>query len=234
MSTARAFAEGYTSFWSQMLPTGDRYIRNRNLQIQRFAPPLSSSVETSQRSFVNELSFRLFSVSQARFETFSEEQLTDAIGQTTDYISRFRDSRSRHRKRPVKSEIEEALELRIRLSKFFSERIKKQRITFFPYFEGCGIVNACDGDLLVGATLFEIKAGDRNLRLIDVKQTLIYCALNYAKGDYIIDAVGFVNPRVGVFRIESLNDLALATSGTTASFLLGDIVDFISQPAGSR
>ena len=111
MRAARRVAETYTSFWSQVLPTGDRHIRNINLQLERFAPPLTSSIAPNRRSFVNELGFRLFSASPKTGRAFSAPQLEKVIRDTMKYISRFRDSSGRY-KRPGQTEIDEALKLR--------------------------------------------------------------------------------------------------------------------------
>lgn len=50
---------------------------------------------------------------------------------------------------------------------------------------------------------------DRNLRSTDLRQVLIYCALNYYSQQYDIQAVSIVNPRRGVeyaFRLDKLTE----------------------------
>ncbi len=55
-----------------------------------------------------------------------------------------------------------------------------------PRFEGCGWLDECEADFLTSNVLVEVKAGDRAFRSIDLRQVLIYCALNFASKKYDI------------------------------------------------
>ena len=61
------------------------------------------------------------------------------------------------------------------------------------------------GDLISSDALFEIKAGDRFFRSVDVRQLIMYGALNSVSQSYQINRLGlFSIPRVGILS----NDLS--------------------------
>ena len=78
-------------------------------------------------------------------------------------------------------------------------------------------------------TLFEVKAGDRSFRATDVRQLLVYCALNHAAGAFRIRNVGLVNPRVGTRALVGLDECALQMAGASAPDLLAAIVHELSR-----
>src|SRR6266404_7727905 len=82
-----------------------------------------------------------------------------------------------------------------------------------PLFPGCGFVDESEGDLLVGNTLYEIKSADRNFRLVDFRQILVYLALNTSARTYDIHNVGLINPRTGVYFEIKVDEFARSLSG---------------------
>ena len=239
MISEHRFVSSFSSFWRELLPTGDAYIRNQNLQLQRFETPLDSSLPPERRSFVNELAFRLLSLVNAPngkpLTDLSKSAMEKAVCETVSYIGRFPQSLEKKVSVPTEDEIREALLLAKRLSSFLQSHMDKgEELTFFPKFRGCGLIEECEGDVLTGSTLYEVKSGDRKFRLIDVKQLLVYCALNYVNTMYNIDRVTLLNPRVGVFLSQPLEVLARGVAGVSASELCSDLIDFISITIPSR
>lgn len=114
----------------------------------------------------------------------------------------------------VPKKIDEARVLAQRLVQFF-ERAIKSTLVGFPAFPGCGWVDDCAGDIFGSGTLFEVKAGERLFRSIDLRQILIYGALDFAGKTYGVINVCLVNPRMGVFWHESLDNFV--------RILLGDL-----------
>ena len=86
----------------------------------------------------------------------------------------------------------------------------------------------CKADVLFGETLYDIKAGDRDFRLVDVRQLITYCALNHAVSNYTINKVGVVNPRLGVFFNVGVDELVEGMTGTSAVELFEEITTFLS------
>jgi hypothetical protein len=108
------------------------------------------------------------------------------------------------------------------------------KVTFEPNFAGCGFLNPCVGDVLIGDALYEVKAGDRRFRSTDIRQLLTYCALNYAAGTCTIKKAGCVNPRRGTYFILELDAIAYAMAGKSSSELFSDIIYYVSSGGVSR
>ena len=210
------------------------FVRKINLNLyEREFPPLSSSVAPSRRGLINEIAFRLF------VETQRAPFLTEGVeGKATSEAQKL--IRSLDRSLPVDTspptseEMLDAKEQLSRLAIFFQKEAKEAKLELSPSFAGCGIVDACNGDVYFDQTLFEIKAGDRNFRSIDVRQILTYAALNYATAKRKIDRLGLFNPRLGISFIAGIDELCLEVSGYPASQTLSEIVRVISSGDISR
>jgi hypothetical protein len=103
-----------------------------------------------------------------------------------------------------------------------------------PIFPGCGIIDACRGDLIVSNILFEVKAGDRLFRSVDVRQLITYATLNQISKRFTIEKVGLFNPRIGVSATISVDDLCFEISGKNSIELFSEIAAAISSGEISR
>ena len=88
-------------------------------------------------------------------------------------------------------------------------------IIIHPKFNGCGVLNNCKGDIYYKNVLSEIKAGDRNFQIQDLRQLITYISLNWISSTYQINKIQLFNPRTGKFWeshinsfIESITDLS--------------------------
>jgi len=131
-------------------------------------------------------------------------------------------------------EVADSREQLDRLRLLFGRIAAGASIEISPMFPGSGIINSCEGDLFFGETLFEIKAGQRTFRTVDIKQLLTYAALNYASGLRKLNRVGLFNPRMGISFCATLDEVSLETSGCMAGELLPEIVRVISSGDVSR
>jgi hypothetical protein len=121
------------------------------------------------------------------------------------------------------------------LLKFVQQRSSQVlEVIFEPSFSGCGFLNSCVGDVLIGDELYEVKAGDRRFRSTDLRQLITYCALNYAAGTCAIAKAGCVNPRRGTYFVFDLAAIAYAMSGKSAGELFSDIIYHVSSGGISR
>ena len=233
MISEHQLSVGYSSFWREVTPMADVFMRAQNLMLNRFCEPLDSAQDPRNRSFISELAFRIFAdyAQQGELllskepETISKKLIDEVIR----YIQRFSTVQSDVKGNVSSSEVQEAITLATRLYEHFSGSF--DRVILQPRFAGCGIMSACEGDLLVSDILYEVKAGDRNFRITDLRQLLIYCALNRAKQTHSIERVALINPRVGVYWSARLDTVAKRISGATASQLLDNIIEFLSVPA---
>ncbi|QPJ64192.1 MAG: hypothetical protein G3M78_01770 [Candidatus Nitrohelix vancouverensis] len=113
---------------------------------------------------------------------------------------------------------------------YFLEHLGSDDIEFSPTIVGAGFLGRCKADLSVGDTLYEIKTVSRNISGKDIKQLLIYLALQYSTGQRRWKKAGFYNPRKAQHYKFSVDHLIHKTSGgkATAEFF-SDIVDFLSS-----
>lgn len=233
MISERKFAEAFTSFWQQLLPTADGFVRRTNLRLQRFREPLKSPVPAGRRALVNELGFQVFasigksktisrltSTSLKRVESASSRLVS--LGLEPDVVDKL-----------SKVECAEVLELASRLAQFFRQFDRPTTLLLSPPFPGCGMINNCNGDVLADDTLYEIKAGDRDFRLVDIRQVIVYAALNHAGECFRISKLGLLNPRVGVFFKVSLESLARESGAGSAIEMFSEIAEFVSSNQSS-
>jgi hypothetical protein len=98
-----------------------------------------------------------------------------------------------------------------------------------PSFQGCGVINKCEGDFVYGDDLIEIKSVNRTLRVIDVRQILVYLALDFIERRKVFKNIIFINPRLGTFIKLTTANLAVEISGMELFDLLNQIVLSISD-----
>jgi hypothetical protein len=217
----------------------EEYLRTRNRALNEYAVPVEAVVAPESRGVVNELGYRIFikSMELRRSPEFVPSELSErSYEETLEYIRNLTQP-ERFEVPPLQEAISEATTLATNLAVFFSHanrrtryRFREQSIIAAPVFSGCGWIEECAGDLLGSKVLFEVKAGDRNFRSIDLRQVLTYCALNFASKQYDIRHVCLVNPRLAVFLGESLERLCQEVAGRTSAEVLGDIVQYVSDP----
>lgn len=209
----------------------DVIVRRVNVSYREFATPVRSHANPRRRAYVNELGFRIFTSSIVdglpRRPDPTPEQLELLEDSTAFFISRLRSKEEMPA--PDPAEREEALLVSRRLFSYFHMREHDSVLRVAPEFSGCGIVNTCFGDVLSEPRLFEVKAGARDFRVIDIRQVITYCALNFASRQYDIKRAVLINPRMGVYaELDVYTDLARA-SGSSASEVYAQLLDFMSQ-----
>jgi hypothetical protein len=208
-----------------------------NSSYERFNVPREFKLQASLNSRISELSFLLFGAA-ARMEfdfweaPFDDPTVVQLANDVVNYISGIDPNIA-----PEVMSDAEIMEAKYwaRSLRFFAlHTCPQQPILMQPNFHGCGIVDPCEGDLLIGTTLWELKNVERDFRLADIKQLLTYSALNQASQQYVIESVGLVNARQGLcFKIR-LSSLASMASAMSESELLGEIVRYITMDAPSR
>lgn len=239
MISVTRLSSSFTSFWQELLPTGDAFVRRMNLDKQRFCVPLDSKVQAARRALVNEMGFQMFKLSlgsgfsldQTRYTTEELTQIYLQAWRSLQMSHWFRDSDASDL-----DEIEraETVEIARRLRHFFRELHSGKAPQLSVVFPGCGFVDNSEGDVLIEQTLYEIKAGDRSFRLIDIRQVLVYLAMNQSANYYDINKVGFLNPRLGVCYSLDVEELVVRVAGTSSVELFSDIVYFVSGSGVSR
>lgn len=235
MISEHEFSAGYGSFWHNLTPLSDGYWKVENMLVMRSLEPLVPRSEVKMRGVVNETSFRAFcairqtggEVDRARVLAEVDAHALDAINYVSRLTSRFT---------PTDSDFDEscrreATQLALRLLHFFPGH---EPTTLRPIFKGCGLISSCEGDLIEGDCLYEVKAGDRAFRITDLRQLLIYSALAYSAGNLSFKRIGLFNPRTGSSWTRTLDQVCNAVAGERAVDTLSALVGSFSSISVSR
>ena len=235
MISEHQFSIHYSSAWHSVAPLSDGFWLVENKRINRIEAPLPSTAPKGMRAIINETAFRAFcDVYSASWST-NKDKLADAVHNNLqpaiDYVARFSNS-----SQVLISDIDdschqEAVALAGRLLQYFPSQ---KKITLRPIFSGCGLLSVCEGDLIANDCLYEIKAGDRQFRLVDLRQLLTYAALAYADNALNFSHIGLINPRTGVTWRRSLDEVCRSVSGLRPSDTLSALVEQFSTASVSR
>lgn len=233
------FARDFSSFWRITTPTIEGFVRRLNSGLyDRDFGPLRAATAPDRRSFVNEVAFELFCGRVAAAQRGEERQLLDDMLRSAAAVVREAATRMlREGDYDADLSQEECDDVREQVRRLIQRLLSASPLTQFvlrPQFPDCGTIDTCHGDVLAGEILFEIKAGARAFRSIDVKQLVTYLALNHASRRYAINLVGLVNPRIGISVEMTVSEFCYEVSGRDAAGLLGSIVHGISSGDISR
>lgn len=233
------FAHDFSSFWRTTTPNMEGFVRRQNNgAYDRDYEPMNARTASNRRSFVNEIAFEMFcNAINGRQRGKTKRPLNDHLQVAVEMVRTAAGRLTRDGDYDTDlsvDEIEDVREQVTRLMQRLSPAGSGETIVLNPAFLGCGFIDSCQGDVLVGSTLFEIKAGDRPFRSIDVRQLLTYLALNYTRQSYVIRSVGLVNPRVGISTEIEVGELCFQVSGRDYAGLLGAIIYAISSGEISR
>lgn len=189
-----------------------------------------------ERGIVNEMAFRLFMkwCQKGIDSSLPKEFIPKITNDAVNFIKRFRDVSIEKYKKPSVKGKNEAIAIAKNLRAYFSKNVNVSKIIFFPQFSGCGCISDCEGDIMIETTLYEIKSGDRGFRLVDLRQVLVYCALNYIKHTYLIENIVLLNPRRGVLFPIKVDSLCREITGSDMFQVFQDITEFASQSQSSK
>jgi hypothetical protein len=234
MISEHKFVTSFTSAWREVMPLGDNYWRKQNLLLLPKQPIVKNVAAPDIRGLVNELAFMSFceilesSASHESLLPYSKDMdkriattVTNSIPSAVSYINRL----------PFTNEVSsddighdctsEAQYLVRNLLRFFP---LNGAYELRPKFNGCGLLSACEGDLISNGCLYEIKAGDRPFRISDIRQLLVYAALAYANDSLSFDRIGLCNPRKGLIWVKSIDSVCQSVSGQRASEVLANLI----------
>jgi len=213
MISERLFARSFTSFWKNLLPFSEVFVRGVN---SRWDPlghdgPHTDSVD---RAIANEGAVRLFrELSQGKTGASATAL---AIAETAKWMG-FDTYEPPSWLHP---ELEE-------MTRTLVWRYGTVGLLFEPEFVGCGIVNSCAGDFLAGSTLVEVKSGHRGFRSADFRQVLTYLALNYARPIHSIEDVSLYNARLNRLVALSVDNLCLQMGAESPPEVFSSILEFL-------
>ena len=235
------FAARSASFWKTCTPTSEAFVRIINSHlVSKRVNAINSTSTPDRRGLVNETAFEAFaqrhiddvSLTQAG-KRISDRAIQKAFRTANKFISRT-DSYSSLNVDPLSvKEVEEVQSLVANLERRFWNFLVDESLYLRPQFKGCGVLSSCVGDLRTSDCLFEIKAGGRLFRSVDIRQILIYSALCYSDTGFIFKNIELFNPRSGLAFTCELDFLCFEISGKSTSQLLFDIIAYASDQGSS-
>lgn len=229
MISEHQFAASYPSIWNQVAPLGDGFWHSENMLARREMSPIVAIAAIGLRGVVNEAGFRAFcSLRSADGQTSRTAALNAVDAVTTEsveYVDRLAPAAKIVHESFDDSARQEAASLALRLTEFFPG---ERPIHLRPMFPGCGLISTCEGDVIEGDCLYEIKAGERAFRINDLRQLLVYSALAYSSGTMHFRSVGLFNPRTGASWRRTLDYVCDSIAGMTAVDTLSNLVDRFS------
>lgn len=237
MISETAFSQSFSSTWRLLAPATDLFVRKVNSMLrEREFAPLNSTVLPERRGFINEAAFQFFRIRREWFNWTRprNELMSMAAEAAKATICRIERIDPADIPDPSRAEEDDIFDIAERLQMFFSRVSGGQSLQVQPKFPGCGIIDTCFGDVRFGDTLYEVKAGDRTFRSMDLRQLLIYAALCKSAQMSPLRRVGLLNPRTGVTFSIGLDHLCLEVSGTQSEELLTEIVRVVSSGDTSR
>ena len=235
MISEHQFSSHYSSVWHTIAPLADGFWAIENKQVDRFDLPLASTAKKEMRAIINEVAFRSFCDRYSNSRPVANDQIVNSINENLqpaiDYVSRFSNV-SQVTSSHVDIECrQEAASLAVRLLQYLPFQ---SNTILRPVFSGCGLISQCEGDLIFNDCLYEIKAGERKFRLMDLRQLLTYAALAYADRALNFTHIGLINPRTGVTWMRSLDEVCKSISGLRLNDTLSDLVEQFSIVSVSR
>lgn len=237
MTSETAFSQSFSSTWRLLAPATDLFVRKVNSMLrEREFAPLNSTIAPERRGFINEAAFHVFRIRREAFNWGRprDELLSKAAEAAKATICRIERIEPASIPDPLEVEEDDIIAIAERLEMFFSRVSSGQSLQVQPEFPGCGIIDTCFGDVRFGETLYEVKAGDRTFRSMDLRQLLVYAALSKSAKMAPLRRVGLFNPRTGVSFSSELDELCFEVSGTRSEELLAEIVRVISSGDTSR
>ncbi len=214
------------------------WVRAVNIRLyERYAKPVKAVADPKRRSFVNDVAFAVFEDAVAAKRDIDYKYPSDKHVQLISRNVRRQLAAAGYRSGTTyglrERERGEARAIARQTHEFFRE-VEKHELLLSPALPGCGFIVQSYGDVIAGATIYEVKAGERSFRSADFRQLLVYSALNYAAGKYKISHLGILNPRLGTYFRTTIEDVARSVSGLTSAELFEEIVQFVSSGAVSK
>lgn len=236
MIDASTFAISFNAFWHAYTPTCEHFVRRLNLDgLERFHPPMSLVTKTRRRAVIAEYAFSLF-VERKKDQTRGasgafEDQREVAWSETAKRLAPYSEQGLDIESRLNDEEDREVAVIAERLGRFFNS---SKPAVLRPTFSGCGYVDASEGDVIFGSTLYEVKTVERPVRSSDIRQTITYAALNAASERFDLQNVGLFNPRRGQYCDIEVEYVCSEISGRPAQELFAIIIQAISSGEISR
>lgn len=242
MISERSFASSFPGFWTELLPMlTPRFVHMINSgsssalesRYGSLLKPIPKNPEIIDNSVVAEFAFFLaqnaIQTEREVDDIFQDERLRESIESfAVELVTRYKGGKRHSQIKLEQPDLNEGLALARNYKFFLEKRYRNQAIEFGPAIPGAGYLAACRADLSVGKVLIEIKTVDRNLASKDIKQLIVYLALQASTGRRRWTTAGFFNPRRATYHEFNIDELIERMSGgRSATEVFQDLLDFV-------
>ncbi|MGV6473482.1 hypothetical protein [Azotobacter vinelandii] len=229
------FSKRFTSFWNEVLPNSKNYVRliNGGL-IDAVYEPFEAAERKNNTALVNVLSFamlRLLCDGESSLDVlcsnrfFKGNKFRVVLDESLAYLSRF--NYGQGCELPLTNQ--EVVQVGRLFKAMYSRCVAgKSHIKIDPAFDGCGYINQSFGDLISDGRLIEIKSGERQFSVTDIRQVVVYLVLNhYSKAPINIRHVELFNPRKGIAFSEEVEGFCRNISALSSQELYSEVQKFV-------
>lgn len=246
MISERTFAGGFSTFWAELLPlltpkfvqlVNEGYEQRLLDDCGRDIEPISLQPNPVLASFLGEFAFFLAGEAAASGKAVVDVFETDALRGNARQLAMDRIARFEAVGATELDEISQsrslglaAFNLARNYEYFFRQRQGTGVIEFSPNVKGAGFLPTCCGDISWGTALFEVKTVNRNLSSKDIRQLVVYLALQANTGERRWTVGGFLNPRRAVYYEFGVDDLIWRMSGSRPAIdVFHDVIRFVDD-----
>jgi hypothetical protein len=218
MISERQIAEKFTTIWKQHFPLlTPQFMRVFNeSRVQMANESVLQKSENVRYDIVSELAFNITALS------FEKELPVDQVLNDKDTLKKLTLETARaiwksgnYSGADLVLRSEEIVECQLICDNTveFVNLQKNDEVTFKPVVKGYGFLTSLVADLTIDDTLYEVKTVNRNFRSSDLKQLLIYLALQQVTGTQSWKFGGLYNPRTGTYCKFNVKGLVYNLSG---------------------
>ena len=230
MISERSFASSFEGFWSELLPLltptflhtmSEMYKEPLTDPFGIPLKPIPKAADTAS-AVVAEFAFYLAKCAIQNGITvrtaFGDEGLRSNAEMTAaDAVRRYEGAFQYPSVKLRNDELSEGFMIAENYQRFFAQIPRMDRPEFEPTVRGAGFLETCRADVSIGQALFEVKTVDRNLASKDIRQLIVYLALQAATGERRWTVGGFFNPRKAEYHEFAVDDLIAQISGGRSS-----------------
>lgn len=242
MISERTFARSFPGFWEELLPLltpsfvhiiNEAFKVSLTDQFEVAIEPVPKNPQTRDAAVVAEFAFFLAKIAVDNEmhidDVFNNRSLKERAERSAlEIVTKYEGGRTYLPDKLGPAELDEGMALARNYEQFFEERCKGERTEFGPKIPGAGFLAECKADISVGTTLFEVKTVNRNLAGKDIRQLVVYLALQGVTGRRRWETAGFFNPRRAIYNEFEVDKLIQRMSGGKSSAeVFQDLVDFV-------
>lgn len=241
MISERAFSRAFQSFWSELFPLlTPRFVSLFNEAYQKELwdstrnelIPLWFSANVKRLDIIAEFAFRLAQLAHENAIDLAEMKLHQPLVVAAQEMA-FKLIQKYEGIKPViidplsEEELVAGFQLCSRYAALYSTFPNNTPIEFAPKFTGAGFLNTSEGDIGIGDTLIEVKTTTRRGSGKDLRQLIVYLALDANANERRWSKIGIFNPRRGTFHHAEVDALILRLSGgKPRSDVLAELIAF--------